>query len=133
MNLRSWTLLIGSLALPAVVWMGADLYQRSTTNLPRDVATIDQYLLRMPPPEKVFLVERDGEPYYIFVGPLPPWPAVASGHPRYVFDREGYVVDWTPDVGGDSGYIDRWSRAISQGNVGVDDAVRQLRLNTRSN
>ena len=133
MNLRSWLLLIASFVLPAVAWMGINVYLRSSTSLPRDVTTFDQYLARMPAPEQVYLVERDGVRYYVFVGPLPPSPAVASGHPRYVFDREGRVVDWTADVGDDTGYIDRWSNATSYGTVEVAEAVRELSPRARSN
>ena len=133
MNRRSWIQLICAFALPGVVWIALDVYLSRASTLPADVTTIDHYLTRMPPPEKAYLRERDGQRYYVMVGPMPPMPAVPSSHPQYVFDTQGRVVDWTHDVGDDSGYVDRWAGAVSMGGISIEDAVLEMRRYPRPN
>ena len=73
------------------------------------VETAEEYLSSGRPPRDVVSLEANEGEYWIAYGALDTWMATPSGSAAYVFDSEGILRDWTPDVGDDSGFQIRWT------------------------
>jgi hypothetical protein len=60
------------------------------------------------PFETSWVVEADGAEYLVMNGPWPPLVLCPGGHPVYVFDRTGLLVDWTENIFDDTRFRHRW-------------------------
>lgn len=88
-------------------------------------ATLAEYLAWRPSAAEFAVVESGGRRHVIAYGPKS-WPMLASGPSAYIFDDTGRMVDWSPDIGDDPAFDERWT-AQGRGDGRVPrDAVEDL-------
>jgi hypothetical protein len=62
----------------------------------------------MSAPREIGFFVHNGKDYLGWKGPRMHGCTLPSGSPSYVFDDNGYLVDWTFDDGDDPAYRARW-------------------------
>jgi hypothetical protein len=77
------------------------------------VRTYKEFKDKMPEPEAYVFIRR-GEPSFLRIAL--PWKFVMlpSGHPAFVFDRNGRLIDWTRDDGDDSRFSNQWGQGLGE-------------------
>ena len=95
--------------LPIAYLVGSEVYYaRSIT--PKGISTIHDFFQRFGSPSSIHMVQRTGQSYYEFTGPLrPAWVlAFPSAPPAYVFDQQGRLSDWCSDPGDAPSFRKTW-------------------------
>ena len=106
-----WIAVSGVVAWFALIACWFIVVKNSYTRLDPEkqgVSTFQQYLERMPEPERLNVVRHEGMEYMRVLGPDMTVIAAPSGSSAYVFDRKGQLVDWTSDFGDDSRFAEKW-------------------------
>ena len=77
------------------------------------VRTYKEFMDKTPEPEAYVFVRR-GDKSFLRIAL--PWRAATlpSGHPAYVFDRDGCLIDWTHDDGDDSRFSNQWGQGLGE-------------------
>lgn len=89
----------------------AVLYRRV---VPGDrVTTLHEFLEWQPAADDFVAVNANGERHVIAYGHA--GGLLPSGPAAYVFDPAGNLVDWSPDIGDDSKFDDKWQAQRSRG------------------
>ncbi len=65
---------------------------------PQDAKRLEDFQ-SMPKPQRLALVKKSTESYYVWVGETASSYCLPSGPACYLFDVDGRLVDWTPDSG----------------------------------
>jgi hypothetical protein len=71
-------------------------------------ATLAEYLAWRPSAAEFAVVETSGMEHVIAYGPSRSL-MLASGPSAYIFDDTGRMVDWSPDIGDDPAFDERWT------------------------
>lgn len=79
------------------------------------VSTLDDYLAWRPSVDRFAAVDIDGRQHVIAYGPASSWLLLSSGPSAYVFDDTRRLVDWSPDIGDDPKFDERWHAQRSLG------------------
>ena len=96
-------------ALLSVAWLVLGIFEIRKLTPVSSRMTFSQYVLEMPRPAKLFVLEREGE-HLVAVGEPPSTWTVPSGPPIYIFSRSGELEDWTSDYGDAPEFRSRWGR-----------------------
>lgn len=91
-----------------ILWICGDFYQTSKNILPEDIKTFDGFIHKMPPPESIHIFEKNNSQFIEIIGKRAGFPAVPSGNPIYIFDRNGEIVMWVLDSGDSTSYWENW-------------------------
>jgi hypothetical protein len=110
-----------------VMYFAVVLFDVSTTAPGTVGKTFEGFLQSKQSPRKIESIEKENQKFVFVTGAQTPlWMiTVPSGPPCYVFDSNGTLVDWTRDVGDDSGFKERWPYSLKREEIGVTRA-RQL-------
>jgi hypothetical protein len=73
------------------------------------VADLRDFLRWRPACDQLYAVDVAGEPHVIAYGPPGRTFLLASGPAAYVFAPDGKLVDWSPDMGDDPAFDDKWA------------------------
>jgi hypothetical protein len=100
------------LVLLIAAWIATErlLYRRTVP--PADVTSIDSFLKWRPDTEQFAILASDNEHLMATAGGAGFLP---SGPSAYVFDRSGRLVDWSPDIGDDPKFDEKWQAQRSYG------------------
>jgi hypothetical protein len=85
--------------------------------------SLAEHLNQRAVPEFGRIVVAGGREFLVLLGPIQALPRFPSGPPVYVFDRAGKLVDWTPDVGDDESFNQRWPGLNSGRSVTSEDVA----------
>lgn len=102
----TWLRALIIVVLLIVTWLTTEclLYRRTVP--PASVTGVDSFLNWQPHTTRFAILSQSGGEYLMGTGPggglLP------SGSSAYVFDRSGRLVDWSPDIGDDTDFDERW-------------------------
>jgi hypothetical protein len=107
-----WVVLGTALVLlfaPPIYWFSSQWYWRSYVSPPKSFRH-SEYTKFYGEPYREFSRDREGASFQIVYGQMPSSYLFvhASGHPAYVFDDNGKMVDWSSDVGDDNAFISKW-------------------------
>jgi hypothetical protein len=111
---RSTIVGIGALILAACILLGAvEIEHRrwmQSIRVPEHAGSILDAVRSVSDRAGIFRVNAGAEHYIKVVGtPKPGVFVLPSGPPIYIFDRNGSLVDWTPDSGEDPEFQRAWS------------------------
>lgn len=123
---RYWWLLL--VALP-VLYLAACEYYYHRHMRPDGVTTFLSYCLRYGDPPQMTEFVNEGKPYYEVRGEMPPAVILvfpASPH-SYLFNAEGYLVDWCDDPDSSVSYREKWPNRTNA--KAVDIADMKMRWN----
>jgi hypothetical protein len=79
------------------------------------VFTLSEFLAWRQWAEQFALVDVGGQQHVIAYGPAGRTFLMASGPAAYVFDARGKLVDWSPDIGDDSVFDNKWGAQRARG------------------
>jgi hypothetical protein len=72
------------------------------------ISTLNEYLAWRPSGAQFAQVDVNGKPHIICYGPTSSWLLLSSGPSACVFDDTGRLVDWSPDIGDDPQFNEKW-------------------------
>jgi hypothetical protein len=103
-------LLVSVPAVVALLYVGSVLYN-DTSVIPKGVQTIQDFYRRYGEPPQVETISADGRTFYRVIGEIQAPLAFPKGHPEYIFDATGRLIDWSGAVGNDPEFRTRWQSA----------------------
>ena len=78
-------------------------------------SNLNEYLAWRPSADEFAIADVNGKPHVIAYGPMSSWVLLSSGPSACVFDDSGRLVDWSPDIGDDPQFDDKWGAQRSRG------------------
>src|SRR5262245_9014457 len=112
------TAIIGGLA---AYWIGSEV-RHARSILPKGIRTVRDFFDQFGEPQRIRMVEHNGQSFYEFTAQLPgAWSAaLPSSAPAYVFDEQGQFVVWCRDPGEAPSYRRSWAlQRTNQVEIGV--------------
>lgn len=85
--------------------------------------TYGDVLTIVPEPQDPVVFKFQGREYLAVCGPWDTLPRFPSGPPMYVFDDQGNLVGWTPDIGDDDGFWGRWTPKVGHWSITREEAL----------
>lgn len=104
--------LITLLVVVCLAWLASELRWARVNNPEQKFSDLRGYLAGDRLPGRIYTLRRGAETYFVALSPLDTWLALPSGPAGYVFDLRGGLVDWSPDIGEDSAFGDRWPEEL---------------------
>lgn len=126
MKTRLNHLAIGFLALAAAAFFLHERLADRRVAPPSAGCLLSEFAKTAAPPDRLAVVERDGERWLVWGGLVPRF-TIRSGPPCYVFGRDGRLTAWTPETG-EGGPLDHFkTEAHEAGPISLDEALRWSR------
>jgi hypothetical protein len=116
---------VGMLLLAAIAWaLTSATIAKSYAPVP-EAETFDGFVAYYGQP---FSIIQFDEEHIVATVEVPFWHLVIntpSSMPGYVFDRNGKLVDWSPDPGDDSNFQNRWLKANRHA-ISIDQVMGRM-------